>query len=522
MQASGSFPPFETIDDPVRFHARERPDDLAMIDEERSWTYADADAQADRWAHALARTGIEAGDRVGLIGYDTAPLVLAAFGIARRRAVLVAVNPKLVVAEVRFMLKDAGARWLVVDAAWREGAEELLASVATLEGVTVLEDSEVFLGTERSGPFTCPAQEDDLVSLNYTSGTTGKPKGVMLAHRSFFAVRRALADAGDPWIGWSTEDRSLSCIPFFHIGGIWWVMTTLVSGATLRLVPTFDARRVLDVMEHDRITKVCMVPAMLGMCLADPTAASRDHDALETIVYGGSPIPVSVLREGLEVFGCGFAQIYGLTETGNTAVCLRPEDHGDARPDLARAAGRPYPGLQAKVVDEAGHALEAGETGEICLRSPANMLGYWNRPEATAETLRDGWIHTGDGGTIDAEGYVFVGDRLKDMIIRAGENIFPAEIESALVQHEDVAEAGVLGRPDARWGETVVAVVVPVAGRTPRVAAIIRHLRGRIASFKFPTEIRFADSLPRTASGKIQKHELRRWWEAGGEASAGG
>ena len=220
------------------------------------------------------------------------------------------------------------------------------------------------------------------------------------------------------------------------------------------------------------------------------------------------------MTESIRVFGCEFGQIYGLTETGNTAVFLRPHDHHDLESERLKAAGRPYPGVRAKVIDEQGTELAPREIGEICLHSPANMTGYWNRPEATADTLRDGWVHTGDAGYLDEEGYVFVCDRVKDMILYAGENVYPAEVESALMGHPDVAECAVIGVPHDRWGEEVKAIVVPKPGSAPKPHEILAHARGQIAGFKVPKTVDFADSLPRTPSGKIQKAKLRApYWE---------
>jgi long-chain acyl-CoA synthetase len=232
------------------------------------------------------------------------------------------------------------------------------------------------------------------------------------------------------------------------------------------------------------------------------------------MIYGGSPIPTPLLRESIEVFGCEFGQIYGLTETGNTAVFLRPEDHADLQSERLRAAGRPYPGVEVKVIDEQGAALSAGEIGEICLRSPANMTGYWNRPEATAETLREGWVHTGDAGYLDEQGYVFVCDRVKDMIIYAGENVYPAEVESVLMGHEAVAECAVIGVPSERWGEEIKAVVVLRPEASAAAQEILAHARAEIAAFKVPRSVDFVDALPRTPSGKVKKAALRApYWE---------
>ena len=299
----------------------------------------------------------------------------------------------------------------------------------------------------------------------------------------------------------------------FHIGGFWWAITGLNAGAKNVVQDAFVAHQALALIERQGVTKACLVPAMLGMMLAEPACRGPDLSTLTHMIYGGSPIPTPLLTESMRVFGCEFGQIYGLTETGNTAVFLRPEDHHDLESERLRAAGRPYPGVRAKVIDESGTELAAREIGEICLHSPANMVGYWNRPDATAESLRDGWLHTGDAGYLDEDGYVFVCDRVKDMIIYAGENIYPAEVESVLAGHPAVAECAVIGVPSERWGEEVKAIVVLKPGQSAKAHEILAHARGDIASFKVPKSVDFVDELPRTPSGKIKKAELRKpYW----------
>jgi long-chain acyl-CoA synthetase len=255
------------------------------------------------------------------------------------------------------------------------------------------------------------------------------------------------------------------------------------------------------------------VPAMLRLVLAEPGATKDDFTTLRKIIYGGAPISESLLAECVEGFGCEFAQIYGLTETGNTAMCLPPADHVPGGPKM-KAAGRPYPGFEVAIVDGAGNRLPSGEIGEVCLRTPAAMLEYWNLPDATAATLVDGWVHTGDAGIVDEDGYLFIRDRIKDMIIVAGENVYPAEIENVITKHPGVAEAAVVGVPDQRWGEAVHAFVVRVPG-TEEVAAgdLAAFVQGKLAAFKAPLRYEFLDAVPRNPSGKILRRELRqRFW----------
>jgi acyl-CoA synthetase (AMP-forming)/AMP-acid ligase II len=341
----------------------------------------------------------------------------------------------------------------------------------------------------------------------YTSGTTGRPKGVQLAHRTFFAIAANLRGADDPWIGWNAQDVVLHCVPLYHIGGLWWAMTCLAAGGTLIIMDTFAPDRALALLAAHRVTKAGFVPAMLHMLLADPAAVRTSFSSLGCIVYGGSPISTSLLHNAMQTFGCGFAQLYGLTETGNTALCLRPEDHGAER--LLTSAGRPYPGVSVRIVDANGQDAAPGRIGEVLIHSPARMVGYWKDDEATQETLADGWIRTGDAGYLDADGYLFICDRIKDMIICGSENVYPAEIENVLCEHDDVAHAAVIGIPHDPWGEAIAAFVVPKPGVTGSAARLLVHARQRLADFKVPHRIEFVDQLPRNASGKVLKTQLR-------------
>ncbi|MEZ5979745.1 MAG: long-chain-fatty-acid--CoA ligase [Planctomycetota bacterium] len=493
----------------LRRQSCERGDVTAFVCAERRTSYAELDARTDRVAAALARDGIGPGDRIAFLGRDSEHAYEVVLGAAKLGAVTLGVNWRLAPPEIEFVLRDAGAKLLLAD-------DEFAGRAAGAEVRTLSTEREYAGWRDAANPAAprVDATEDDVVVQMYTSGTTGRPKGVMLAHRSFFAVMRALRRAGDPWVGWSGDDVSLLVIPSFHIGGLWWAMTGLVAGATNVVLPAFDARATVAAIERHRVTKVCLVPAMIRMVLSEPSLATADVSSLGCVVYGGSPIPRTTLVEAQERLRCDFAQIYGLTETGNTAVCLRPEEHADPESELLLAAGRPYPEVEVKIVDDDGATLPPRAVGEIWIRSPANMTGYWNRPEATAETLRDGWVVTGDAGYLDETGHVYVCDRKKDMILYAGENVYPAEIEAVLVAHDGVAEAAVIGVPDERWGELVKALVVLEPGARPTKRELLAHCREGLADFKVPKSIDFVDTLPRTPSGKLKKAELRApYWE---------
>ncbi|THV29138.1 long-chain-fatty-acid--CoA ligase [Glycomyces paridis] len=507
-------PELRTAVDTVGFHAGRRPDHPAIVCQGRTVTWEALHRESNRTARSLAAAGLGAGDRVAYLGKESEHYYELFFACAKAGVVLVPVNWRLAGPEVEYLLRDSGSVLVFAEAEYGPLVEKVTGTLPLRPDV-VLVDGGADRGaglrqwkgdaTYANLVFT-PGPDDPVVQI-YTSGTTGMPKGVVLAHRSFFKVRDALAGAGERWVDWYPEDVSLIAIPGFHVGGLWWAMQGFNAGVTNVAMPMFVSEDAVALIRDLGVTTTCMVPAMLQMALSD----SKDHNdfaTLRKVTYGGAPIAEPLLKACLDAMGCEFAQFYGLTETGNTTVCLPPEAHVPGSPLMA-AAGRPYPGFAAEIVDEDGKALPTGEVGEIRVRTPARMIEYWNLPEATESTLVDGWIHTGDAGYMDADGYVFVCDRIKDTIIVAGENVYPAEIEKAMCEHPAVREAAVVAVPDNRWGETVHAVVVlePGGEATPREITVF--LRERIADFKLPTGYEYMDRLPRNPSGKILRRELR-------------
>jgi len=320
------------------------------------------------------------------------------------------------------------------------------------------------------------------------------------------------------WNSWKPDDISLVAMPVAHIAGTGWGIAGLLNGAKTVVAREFNACEVLDFIERDGVTRTFMVPAALQMIVRQPRARQMDFSRLKYVLYGASPIPLDLLRECMEVFGCGFCQQYGMTETCGTIVYLPPEDHDPAGNPRMRAAGLPMPGVELRIVDEAGKPLPPRGVGEVVIRSEANIPGYWKLPEVTATVIdAAGWLHTGDAGYLDEDGYLYIQDRIKDMIISGAENIYPAEVESAIYGHPDVAEVAVIGVPDETWGEAVKALVVPKPGTQPDPADIIAFARTRIAKFKAPKSVEFIDALPRNASGKILRRILREPFWAGRE-----
>lgn len=503
-------PELTTLVQTARFHADRRPAAPAVLCEGRTLTYADLHAASNRLAHALRAAGLTEGDRVAYLGKESEHYYEVLFACAKTGTVLVPVNWRLTAPEVSHILQDSGTRLLFLE----EEFAPIVGGMPTAPPETVVGLGSV-LEWRAEHPDTeteFEATPDTPVAQLYTSGTTGLPKGVVLAHRSFFAIRDGLASEGLDWIDWRPGDIALVGIPGFHVGGLWWATQNLNAGTTIVAMRAFAARQAVDLIRDLGVTTACVVPAMLRMMLTEPGVTAVDFTTLRKTVYGGSPISEALLEESLTVLDCEFAQIYGLTETGNTAVCLPPAAHVPGGP-LMRAAGRPYPRVRVKVIDEQGRELPPGAVGEVCLHTPARMTEYWGLPDKTAETLVDGWIHTGDAGYVDEDGYVFIHDRVKDVILVAGENVYPAEIENALESHPLVAEAVVVGTPDERWGERVHAFVVPVPGQRPGSRELHTFLVPRLAAFKLPSRYEVLDQVPRNPSGKILRRELRdRFW----------
>ena len=429
------------------------------------------------------------------------------FAAAKIGAITVPLNWRLASREVAAVLDDSQAPLLIAGPEHAELARELSADRA-VRLVLVGEDYEPWLAAHEPRDPGHRGDAGDVVLQMYTSGTTGVPKGVLTMHRNLTA-------AAETSPRWQFDDASISLtpLPMFHIGGIGWAYCGLWNGATTIIVRDFDVPAILDLLEGFRVTNAVFVPTMLQMLLAVSDAEARDYSALRSIAYGASPITTPLLKSAYRTFGCSFVGCYGLTETTGTVVALEPEDHDPGGPceHLLRSVGRPYPWVELRIADpETGHEVGPGEQGEVWVRAPNVCAGYFNRPEETAEAIApDGWLRTGDGGYRDEEGFLFLTDRIKDMIVSGGENIYPVEVEEALAQHPAVADVTVIGVPHERWGEAVAALVVRRNGHHCTAEDLIAFARERLAGYKVPRVVEFVDGFPRTPSGKVLKRELR-------------
>jgi acyl-CoA synthetase (AMP-forming)/AMP-acid ligase II len=506
----------------ARLQGRHCPDAIAFQFEGRTVTYAELDRRANQIARALIAIGAPRGARLCYLGKNSDTFFELLFGAAKAGWVLTPINWRLSGAEIAYILNDCSARILCIGQEFAELIREIRAMLPLslrcieVENRTGGASYEHWLGSQRSSEASVAhASPQDVVLQLYTSGTTGRPKGAMLTHDSLLALRPASGEEVDEWRLWTESDVALVAMPVFHIGGIGWGLMSFVNGARAVIAREFAAQHVLDFIERDRVSKLFLVPSALRIVLSDPRSRRVDFSRVRYIFYGASPMPLDLLRECRNVFGCSFVQMYGMTETAGTIVALGPEDHGpDAGPRI-RSAGKALPGVEIGVVDHEGRRAPAGVVGEIVTRSAANMVGYWNLPEPTTSCIdAHGWLRTGDLGSLDEAGYLYLQDRVKDVIISGGENIYPTEVENVLHEHPDIAEAAVIGVPDEKWGESVKAIVVAKSGRKLHAAEIMAWTRRHLAAFKSPRSVDFIPALPRNAAGKILRRELRKpYWE---------
>ncbi len=504
-----------TFDEFLNHWASERPDRVALREEDRVYTYAELDEATAKVASALIAAGLSKGDRIAWIGKNSDLYFTLFYGAARAGIVMAPIGWRLSPTEWAFIVNDTQAKIVFAGPGFETLADQLADKLDHAPAIVDAAAARAMIdGAERVN-FE-PSGANEAVLQLYTSGTTGNPKGAVLSNHNLFALRKNSADSDLAYTRWEDDEAVLVAMPCAHIGGTGLGIMAMVSGLPGIVLAEFNPDGVFDAVEQHGVTRFFIVPAALQMLLMHPRCASVDYSRLQYILYGAAPIPLDLLRQCIKMFGAQFIQAYGMTETTGTISMLPPEDHDPAGNARMRSAGKPLPGVEIKILGPDGEELPQGDVGEVVTRSSNNMLGYWNLPDATAKTVSaDGWIRTGDAGYMDADGYLFIHDRMKDMIISGGENIYPAEVESAIFGHPAVQEVAVFGVPDDKWGESVKAVCVPKPGMTVEEADIIAWARERIAPFKCPRSIDVIEALPRNASGKILRKDLRAPYWAG-------
>jgi fatty-acyl-CoA synthase len=482
------------------------PDREGLVCEKVRRTYKELNEQANRLANALKTLGVSHGDRVGLLALNEPEFYDLYFGLGKIGAILVPVNYRLAGPEIQFILSDCEAKVFIFGKEYREIVDSFRKDIPAKHLVAISDEPIEWAQSYRTLINGASDQEpeiiggdDDTLTILYTSGTTGRPKGAELTHTYYYWNSVNLMCT----LGLDIGNTTLIALPLFHIGALAAPPWLVHYGGKAVLLRSLDPQRFLELLQEEKVTGFGSVPALLDILKWVPNFEKYDWSSVRTILVYAAPVPVTLIKE-YAAAGIQVRQLYGLTE-GNTATVLDPEN----ALTKAGSCGKPFFHAEIRVVDEEGQDVEPEVKGEVLLRAPNIMKGYWNRPEATAATIKDGWLYTGDIGKMDQDGFLYILDRKKDMIISGGENIYPAEVEDALLNHPKIADVGVIGYAHEKWGEAVKAIVVLNPGKTLTEAELIEWCQGKIGRFKIPKSVVFTEAIPRTPTGKILKRVLR-------------
>ncbi len=510
-----------TLREVLNEKAQKYSDKTAFISGEKRYTFKQVNQRINSLTNALTNLGVKKGDRVGILAYNC-PQYFEVFMVAKAGMVCVPLNYRSVGRELAYFINNSDVTTIIVEKEFGNVIDSIRAEIKGVKNFICLDDRlENMLNYEElinRSPPNEPANkviEGDAAALFYTSGTTGLPKGSVHTHKSLIAemipTHRYI----------TSDDIALAVMPLFHVGGsAAFLFPCFYAGATTVILKRFDPSLVLQTIEREKITNICLVPTMIGTLLEHPDFKKYNLSSLRTMNYTGAPMPLETLKKGIKELGYIFSQALGQTET-NLMTALSKEAHKIGMTEkgskILESAGQPFYKGEIRVVDEQNHDVPVGEVGELVAKSDRIMKEYWKQPEETAKVMRGGWLHTGDMARKDEEGYVYLVDRTKDMIISGGENIYSREVEQALEKHPAVFEAAVIGVPDERWGESVKALVVLRPGKKATEEELIEFCKDQLASYKKPKSMEFRDSLPKNPSGKILKKEIRDKYWAGYE-----
>jgi len=505
------------IGDIIRLNAHRFKDKIAFRDEEREKTFAQANKRANAICNALREKGLSKGDRVAVLLYNCSEYEELLFALPKSGLVLVPLNYRLVGRELTYIINNSEANTIIFGEEFADTIDDIRSEIDGIKhyivvgkGKTDAIEYESLITKSSSAEPSIDLNEDDTAYILYTSGTTGLPKGAMLTHKNIITNLINQAFELQP----SPQDLLFNLPPLYHCAGQCTMMSYFFYGCPSITRKQFDPGMVLKTIEIERPNVVHLVPAMQNMVINHPEVGNYDLSSVQLIIYGAAPMLISHLRKSMEIFGCQFIQFAGQTEAGPILTALRPEDHMvDGSEHFARrlgSAGKEVKLTEVKIVDKEGNELPPDTLGEQVARGKNIMKGYWRQPEATEETIVNGWLHTGDICLKDEGGYVYYVDRIKDMIVRGGENVYSREIEEVIATHKDVQEIAVIGVPDDRVGEEVMAVIVPRRGQSVSEEDIVQLCEKNLARYKKPRRFAFVKSLPKNPSGKILKRELRK------------
>ncbi|CAG0947728.1 fatty-acyl-CoA synthase [Anaerolineae bacterium] len=508
----------DTLKDMIVASAQKYPNKTAFIFEGKRLTFAEVNQRINRLNNALRDLGVVKGDRVGILAYNCSQY-FEVFGVAKAGRICVPLNFRSVGREIAYQINDSEINTLIVEKEFVPVVNSIRSEITGVKNFICLDavvenmlSYEELLNRASASEPTDQVKSDDPCVLYYTSGTTGRPKGAIHTHKSM------IAEAQVPFREISADDVALCVMPFFHVGGsAAHMIPAFAVGATMVIQKKFDETLVLETIAKEKMSYVYLVPAMMLRILGHPNLGDYDLGSLKTLAFTGAPMPLEAYKKGLARLGPIFIQFLGQTETLNLTVFRKQENRVVGSPkEMKRleSAGKPFRDGEIRIVDEQGRDVPVGAVGEIVAHSDRMMQGYWKMPKETAETICDGWLHTGDMARMDEDGYIYIVDRKKDMIISGGENIYSREVEEILYLHPAVLEAAVIGVPDAKWGEAVKAIVVLKPGACVTEEEIIDFCKSNLASYKKPRSVEFRDSLPKTGSGKIRKAEMREaYWQ---------